>query len=327
VSKPNREQILASVKRVMDLEISALEATRSSVSDAYAVAIEWLLNCRGKVVVTGVGKSGIVGRKIAATMSSTGTLSVFVHPTDALHGDMGVITKDDVVLAIGKSGNSDELNNLLPAIRKIGAKVICITADIVSPLAKSSDVVIELPVTEEACPLNLAPTSSTTATLMIGDALAMALMELKGFRETDFAIYHPGGKLGRKLVMKVKDVAVPRARCTVLDAEQSSMKQVLTGLTTSGLGVVVFESKSGNIAGIMTDGDIRRLIEKHDAKFFSLNVQDHISKSPITVSDDSLAVEALQTMEARERPLNFLLVTTNGKFSGVVRNHDLMGFR
>jgi arabinose-5-phosphate isomerase len=311
----------------MDLEISALEATRSSINDSYIAAIDVLLACNGKVVVTGVGKSGIIGRKIAATMSSTGTLAIFVHPTDALHGDMGVITKDDVVLAIGKSGSSEELNNLLPAIRKIGAKIVCITSDKDSPLAKSSDIVIDLPVKREACPLNLAPTSSTTATLLIGDALAMTLMELKGFAESDFAIYHPGGKLGRKLVMKVRDVAVPKARCAVLDAEQSTMKQVLTGLTTSGLGVVVFENAAGQLSGIITDGDIRRLIEKHEAMFFSLNVQDHISKSPITVPDDSLAAEALQTMESRERPLNFLLVTSNGKFSGLVRNHDLMGFR
>lgn len=319
-----RASVLDKVRGVLRAEANAVSDVADAVGPEYLAAIDALLATKGKVVVTGMGKSGLVGRKIAATMSSTGTLAVFLHPAEAAHGDLGIVGRDDVVLALSKSGESEELNAILPVIRRIGAKIIAITSNASSTLAKSADVVLQAPVLEEACPHNLAPTTSTTVALAIGDALAMALMRLKAFEPQDFALYHPGGALGRRLLLTVSDLMVPIKECAVLDLGTASIKDVVVGLTSHGLGIVVFLDREGRLAGIVTDGDVRRLLEKAGDRFFALPLSALVNLAPVVVQSDAMAVEVLRMMEDRARPLNVVPVLSGDRCVGVVRLHDLV---
>jgi arabinose-5-phosphate isomerase len=284
-----------------------------------------MLACRGRVVVMGMGKSGHVGRKAAATLASTGTPAFFVHPAEASHGDLGMVMPGDVVLAISNSGESDELAAILPAMRRIGLTLVAMTGRADSTLARHADIVLSSAVEEEACPLNLAPTASTTAQMALGDALAVALLDARGFREEDFARSHPGGSLGRKLLMHVHDLmrsgdAVPRV------APTATLNELLREMTGKGLGFTAVVDAAGKPAGIFTDGDLRRLIEKTDgggAELRSRTAADLMHPRPRLVRADSLAVDAAEVME-QHRITSVLVVDEAGLLVGALNSNDLM---
>ncbi|MBK8108351.1 MAG: KpsF/GutQ family sugar-phosphate isomerase [Betaproteobacteria bacterium] len=280
-----------------------------------------MLECRGRVVVMGMGKSGHVGRKTAATLASTGTPAFFVHPAEASHGDLGMVMAGDVVLAISNSGESDELAAILPAMRRLGVTLVAMTAHPDSTLARHADLVLSSAVDEEACPLNLAPTASTTAQMALGDALAVALLDARGFREEDFARSHPGGSLGRKLLMHVRDLmrggdAVP------LVAPGASFNELLREMTGKGLGFTAVADGEGRPIGIFTDGDLRRLIER-GADLRALKAEDVMHRSPRLVRADALAVDAAGVMET-QRITSVLVVDEAGRLVGALNSNDLM---
>jgi len=320
----NNEEILTIIKTVIQEEANALNHIKAFVNGDYIKAIDLIRTSKGKVIVTGMGKSGHVARKIAATMSSTGTLAVFLHSAEAQHGDLGMVSAGDVVIAISKSGESEELNAILPSFKKIGTSIIAITAERASTLAKNADAVLYCGVGKEACVLDLAPTSSTTAALSIGDALAIALMKIKDFKSEDFALFHPGGKLGRRLLLKVHDLMIPVKDCPILDPAKAKIEEVIALLGSSGLGVVLFSQDSKKLEGIMTDGDVRRLLNSHKAKIFDLRVAELVNRNPTSIDADLRAVDALKVMESRPRPLNVVPVLSGDMLQGLVRLHDLL---
>ena len=280
-----------------------------------------MLACRGRTIVMGMGKSGHVGRKIAATLASTGTPSFFVHPAEASHGDLGMVTPGDVVLAISNSGESDELAALLPALRRLSVTLVAMTGKPQSTLARHADIVLSSAVDQEACPLNLAPTASTTAQMALGDALAVALLDARGFVEADFARSHPGGSLGRKLLMHVHDLmrsgdALPRV------APTASMSEMLREMSAKGLGFTAVADADGQVLGIFTDGDLRRLIER-GADLLPLTAQEVMHRSPRLVREDALAVEAAGLME-QHRITSVIVVDAAGRITGALNSNDLM---
>ncbi|MGH8625554.1 MAG: KpsF/GutQ family sugar-phosphate isomerase [Gammaproteobacteria bacterium] len=313
------------IREAIQIEAEALEHLLAGVDDAYVDAVKVILAAKGKVVLTGVGKSGLIGQKIAATLASTGTLAIFLHPTEAIHGDLGQVTPSDVVIALSKSGESEELNNLLPALRKIGARLIAITGDRGSTLARAADVILYYQIPREACPFDLAPTASTTVTLAIGDAIAMALMKLRDFQPRDFALYHPGGRLGRRLLLRVEDLMIPTEACAVLSANGTRMEDVLVALSRYGHGIVIFLQGDGTLGGILTDGDLRRLLAQHREAVFDLRPNEVMNPSPATVSPSIPAVEVLEFMEARDRPLNVVPVIDERRHVlGIARLHEFL---
>lgn len=318
------DEAIEIVKATIRAEAQALDNLVANVDQAYVAALELILRRPGKLVITGMGKSGLIARKIAATMSSTGTLAVFLHPGEAMHGDLGVVAAEDVVIAIGKSGESEELISILPVLKKLGTPIIAITANPASSLARHADLVLDSGVGKEACPYDLAPTTSTTAALAIGDALAIALMKIKNFQQEDFALYHPGGKLGRRLLLRVEDLMVPLAQCPVLHPDTCAMDEVIVALGQYGLGVVVFSREGGRLAGILTDGDIRRMLNAHKAGIFDLAVSEVMNGGPTAIQQGLMAIEALRIMEERERPLNVVPVLDGERLVGVARLHDLL---
>ncbi len=320
----NEFEILDSVRSVILDEAKALNHIAKFVDSNYFKAVELIKVCQGKVVMTGVGKSGHVARKIAATLSSTGTLAVFLHPAEALHGDLGIVSPKDVVVAIGKSGESEELNALLPAFKRIGVPVIAITASPQSHLARAAQAVLYCGVDREACIFDLAPTSSTTAAMAIGDALAITLMKIKNFKPEDFALYHPGGKLGKRLLLRVSDIMIPLSECPILDAGTAKFEDVIALLGSAGLGIVIFSKNKKTLDGIITDGDVRRILNRDKGKIFELRVTDHINSQATSVTSSILAVDALAVMENRSRPLNVLPVIDDGELKGLVRLHELV---
>ncbi len=310
---------LALARKVLQTEANAILALVSRVDGRFERAVDLLLGCRGRVIVAGMGKSGIICRKIAATFSSTGTPALFLHPAEAIHGDLGVVQGDDVVVALSYSGETAELLRLLETIRRLGAKLIVVTGEPDSTLARAADVAIDCSVTEEACPLNLVPTASTTAALAIGDALAMTLLVAKGFREEDFARLHPGGELGRRL-MRVEHVMHEGDSCPVVRTD-ALMRDVIYEMSRKGLGMTCVVDAGAALLGIITDGDLRRLMERVDA-ILDLRAGDVMTRSPVTVSPTTLAAEALNIME--ERKITSLVVTNDpDRIAGVVHLHDL----
>jgi arabinose-5-phosphate isomerase len=291
------------------------------VGSSFVQAIERLLACRGRVVVMGMGKSGHIGRKIAATLASTGTPAMFVHPGEASHGDLGMITGQDVLLAISNSGQSEELTGLLPALRRQQVALIALTGNLDSELARHADVVLDCSVEQEACPLNLAPTASTTAQLAMGDALAVALLDARGFRAEDFARSHPGGALGRRLLTHVSDVmrsgaAVPQVGL------RAPFTELMREMSSKGLGASAVVDDQGQVCGVFTDGDLRRLVEKgQDLR--SLCAQEVMHPSPRTVRADALAAQAAAIME-QHRITSVLVVDENGRLMGALNSNDLM---
>ncbi len=308
-------------QRTFDIEVRALQGLARHQGEGFTAAVQAVLGSRGRVVVMGMGKSGHVGRKIAATLASTGTPAMFVHPGEASHGDLGMVMPGDVVLAISNSGESDELAAILPALRRIGVTLVAMTGGAESTLARHADIVLNSAVDEEACPLNLAPTASTTAQMALGDALAVALLDARGFAPEDFARSHPGGSLGRKLLIHVHDLMrsgddVPRVPPT------AAMGELLREMTGKGLGFTAVVDAGGRPVGIFTDGDLRRLIER-GADLRALTAADVMHGGPRLVRADSLAVDAAGVME-QHRVTSVLVVDGEGRLVGALNSNDLM---
>lgn len=319
---PRTSDVSRSIRAVLTLEADALRTTARAVGPAYARALGLMLACKGKVIVTGIGKSGIVAQKIAATLASTGTPALPLHPAEAMHGDFGMIEARDLLLAIGKSGESAELNALLPELKRMKIRIIAVTAAPRSTLARAADVVLETPVAREACPLDLAPTCSTTAALAVGDALAVTLMRQRGFRREQFARLHPGGQLGRRLRLRVSDVMrsgpdLPLVRTS------SSASDAIVEITRQHAGACLVAAQDGRLAGLVTDFDIRRAVER-GADIRRLGARDIMNPRPTVVSSDAMAVEAVSLMEDRAQPFNVLpVVDRRGRAVGIVQVHDL----
>ncbi len=315
--------ILEELRRVIRLEAQALADLQASVSSQFEDAVRMLQACQGKVILMGVGKSGLIANKIAATMVSTGTPAVFLHGSEGMHGDIGIVAKDDIVLAVGKSGESEELLVLLPFIRKIGARIIAITAKLESSLARGSDLVLITPIEEEACPLNMAPTCSTTAALVLGDAIAMALMKLRNFQPDDFALFHPGGQLGKRLLLMVRDCMRHGEANPVIDLSQS-IRMMLCEMTSKRAGAVSVIDDESRLLGLITDFDIRRILEQ-GRDFFSMTVAEVMNEKPTFIYDDEKAVNALAFMEKREKPISVLpVLDRREKVVGMIHLHDLI---
>lgn len=286
----------------------------------FTKAVDEIFKCKGKVIVSGIGKSGIVAQKIVATFNSTGTYSIFLHSADSIHGDLGVVREDDVVILISKSGGTSEVMRLIPVFKKLGVKIILITGNPESQLAEVSDVVLDSSVKEEACPLNLAPTSSSTAAIVLGDALAIALLEKRGFTKEDFAAVHPGGILGRKLLLKVQDIMV-KGKDMPIVSPTTGLKDVIYMISSKRLGCAVVKSKE-KIMGIITDGDIRRLLqEEFDMK--KIIAKDIMNKNPKRISENTLAKIALEIME-KNKITQLLIFSKKNKLTGIVHIHTLV---
>lgn len=313
--------LIDSAQRTIRLELEAVQELLPRIDANFIKACELILSCKGRVVVVGMGKSGHIGNKIAATLASTGTTSFFVHPAEASHGDMGMITKDDIVLALSNSGSTAEIVTLLPLIKRLGIRLISMTGNPDSPVAKAAEVNLDARVSQEACPLNLAPTSSTTASLVLGDALAIALLEARGFTAEDFAFSHPGGALGRRLLLKVENVmhagdALPRVR------RGTSLRDALLEMTQKGLGMTVVLEEDGRLAGIFTDGDLRRTLDKGiDVR--QAMIDEVMTPHGKTARAEMLAAEALKIME--DHKINALVVVDDlDNPVGALNMHDLL---
>lgn len=315
------EQALRLARETLDIEAAAVLGLKARVDDSFARAVQAMLAVRGRVVVMGMGKSGHIGRKIAATLASTGTPAMFVHPAEASHGDLGMIKSIDLVLALSNSGEVDELTSLLPVIKRLGATLVAMTGRPQSTLAQHADIVLDSGVEREACPLQLAPTASTTAQLALGDALAVALLDARGFRTEDFARSHPGGSLGRRLLTHVRDVMrsgeqIPRV------APEASFSELMREMSAKSLGASAIVDGAGQLLGIFTDGDLRRCIEA-GADLRSARAADVMHPCPRSISPDALAVDAAEMMEAHAIT-SVLVVNAQGALEGVVHIGDLM---
>ena len=306
--------------RTIKMEVEAVGLLSSRVDQQFSIACETILACQGRVIVTGMGKSGHIGNKIAATLASTGTPAFFVHPGEASHGDLGMITKTDVVIAISNSGNTNEIVTLLPLIARLGIPLISMTGDEQSQLAKAACANLDVSVTIEACPLNLAPTTSTTVTLVMGDALAIALLEARGFNAEDFAFSHPSGALGRKLLLRVKDIMHEGDQIPVVTADKT-LQDALIEMTQKGLGMTTIMSDDAKLVGIFTDGDLRRIIDLK-VDFATTSVSDVMSADPKTVPQNMLAAEALTIME--KASITALIVEEEDHITGVLHLHDVL---
>lgn len=312
---------LETARRVLRIEAQALQDLQARLDRSFESAVELLLACKGRVVVTGMGKSGLVGRKISATLSSTGTPSFFLHPADALHGDLGMLAKGDLLLAITYGGETQEILNLLETLKRLEIPIVAMTGNAKSTLAETSDVVLDVSVKEEACTLNLAPTASTTVAMALGDALAVALLERRGFKPDDFAELHPAGRLGKKL-LRVEHLmhggdSLPRV------TPETLMPAVFHEMSAKKLGMTTVSNADGTLAGILTDGDLRRLMEQHGGATLSMRATDCMVRSPQTVSPKVLASEALNLMEKKKITSVVVVDPTSHKVVGVVHLHDL----
>ncbi len=312
-------------KKVLQIEADAVSRLIDRLDDGFDRAVDLILNCRGRVVVTGMGKSGHIGNKIAATLASTGTPALFLHPAEGVHGDLGMVTKGDIVIALSNSGETEELNRMLPSLKRIGIRIIALTGGIESTLAKNSDVVIDVGVKEEACPLGLAPTASTTATLAMGDALAVVLLDRRGFKAEDFACYHPGGSLGKRLLLRVRDVmhagdAVPRV------SEETLIKDAIYEISSKKMGITSVVNKEGRLLGVISDGDLRRWMERTEKtgeNLLAKKARDIMTRDPKMIGKDALAAEAVAVMEASS--ITCLIVPdAESRPEGVIHLHDLL---
>ena len=310
----------ALARKVLETEAAAILALVDRLDERFDQAVQLLLECKGRVILTGMGKSGIICQKIAATLSSTGTASFFMHPAEAMHGDLGVIRGDDVVIALSYSGETDELLRLLERIRRLGAKLVAITGRAVSTLAQSADVALDCSVTEEACPMNLVPTASTTAALAIGDALAMTLLVEKGFRQEDFANLHPGGKLGKRL-MRVEALMHCGKHCPIVRTD-TRMRDVIYEMSSKGLGMTCVIDDGDALVGIITDGDLRRHMQGGPG-ILELTAGDVMTRGPVSIPPSTLATEALLIMEQRKITSIPVVDGPARRVAGVVHLHDL----
>lgn len=316
----NKEKVIERAKNTLDIEANALISLKSRIDSSFYEAVELLLHCKGRVIITGIGKSANIAQKIVATLNSTGTPSVFMHAADAIHGDLGVVQNDDVVICISNSGNSPEIKVLIPFLKARGNKLIALAGNENSVLAKEADFFIYTGVEKEACTINLAPTASTTAQLAIGDAISVCLLELKGFTAEDFAKFHPGGALGKQLTLKLEVIAEKNAAPKV--KENASIKEVIYEISSKRLGATIVTNESGKITGIITDGDIRRMIEK-GSDIQSLQAKDIMGHNPKTLQKDELAIRGLEMLEAKNIT-QLIVVDENENYCGMVHFHDLI---
>lgn len=315
--------IIDEIRRVLDIEVEALLAVAEHLTEDYTAAVEMIATCEGQVVVTGIGKSGIIAQKIAATLRSTGTPAVFLHAAEAVHGDLGVVRSNDVVLAVGKTGESTELNDLLRVLKKSEVPIIALTSDSASSMATLADIVLDLKVPREACPLNLAPTSSTTASLAVGDAIAVALMKMKDVSAEDFAKHHPGGQLGKRLLLTVKDVMHRDENNPVIGRERS-VREMLVQITAFRVGAISVVDDDGKLSGLVTDFDIRRALES-DRNFLDMTIPEMMNTSPETILEATPAVQALERMRHNDKPTAVLpVVDSNNVAVGMLHVHDLI---
>ena len=314
-----KAQILEVARKAIHTEMLSLKRMEDTLGDEFATAVEMILGSRGKCIVTGMGKSGLVGRKIAATLASTGTPSFFLHPGEAFHGDLGMISKEDIVVALSYSGETDEILKIVPFIHSNGNKLVSMTGNPDSALAKNSDVHLDVGVKEEACILHLAPTSSTTAQIAMGDALAVSLMQMRGFTSVDFARLHPGGSLGRRLLMTVGNVM--RDHDLPVVAPDCPAAEMIHAISKGGLGLIVI-CEGERIEGIVTDGDVRRALERLRGEFFNIRASDIATRSPKTISPDEKLIEA-EKMMTRNKVTSLLVTDAAGKLTGVIQIYDI----
>ncbi|MFH1441218.1 MAG: KpsF/GutQ family sugar-phosphate isomerase [Candidatus Omnitrophota bacterium] len=305
----NNINIIKRAKAVLDIESQAVSELKKNINRDFEKAVEFIFNCKGRIVVTGVGKTGIIAQKLSATLSSTGTPSLFLHSAEAIHGDLGRVIKNDTVIILSYSGESEEIKKLLPILKKIGSKIISITGNTKSLMARYSDVVLNTAVKKEACPLGLAPTASTTAMLAMSDALAVCLLELKGFKEKDFAFFHPGGSLGRKLLLKVEDI-MRKGSANPVVRENNKVSEVLVKITQARAGSASVVDKNGKLTGIFTDGDLRRQLEI-DSDLSTRKIKDVMTLKPTVVRPHMLVYEAIRIL--REKKIDELPVVDEKK--------------
>lgn len=312
-------------RRVLKIEADAVSTLIDRIDEQFEMAVKIILNCKGRVVVTGMGKSGLIGKKIAATLASTGTPALFLHPAEGIHGDLGMVTRGDAVIALSNSGETEEISRMLPSLKRLGIKIIALTGNAESTLAKTSDVVIDVGVKEEACPLGLAPTASTTATLAMGDALAVVLLDQRGFKEEDFASFHPGGTLGKRLLLRVRDLMHTGDAVPVV-SEGTLIKDAIYEISSKKMGITAVVDASGKLVGVISDGDLRRWMEKTEKSGENLlakEAKDIMTRKPKTAKKDSLAAEAVSIME--KNSITCLIVATfDAKPEGVIHLHDLL---
>jgi len=306
-------------KQTITQEAESIAGLVSYINEDFKRIIELIIECKGRVVISGIGKSAIIAQKIVSTLNSTGTPSLFMHAADAIHGDMGMIHPDDIVMIISKSGDSPEIKVLVPIVKNFGNKIIAMVGQTKSYLAKQVDFILNTTVTKEACPNNLAPTSSTTAQMVMGDAIAICLMHARGFSVNEFAKFHPGGTLGKKLYLKVSDLAVHNEKPNVFETD--SLKDVIVEITKNRLGATAVLNKKKNVSGIITDGDLRRMLEK-TVLLQKISAKDIMTANPKTISKYDLAVDALDLM--RKNNISQLLVVDNKKYEGIIHLHDLV---
>ena len=326
-SKPKKRgkksgAIIQKAVEVLKIEAEGILSLMNRVDESFAAMVDLICHSKGRLIIAGIGKSGIVGRKIVATLNSTGTRSLFLHPVEAMHGDLGQVSRNDIFIALSNSGETDELNILLPSIRRIGCKIIAFTADKNSSLAKHSDIIIDVGVESEACPLGLAPTASTTALLAMGDALAVVLLDKKRFKSSDFKMFHPGGSLGQRLSSKISDLMLTRRSWPVV-SEATPMKAAVAAIDRGGLGATLVLTPQNTLSGIITDGDIRRMVAS-DRKISELTAEDVMTKNPRTVAADSFIYDALNLMEQHQITV-LPVINPAREVQGILHLHDILG--
>lgn len=309
-------------KNLFDCEIEELKKVKEKIDENIELAVDLIFNCKGKIVITGIGKSGLIGKKIAATLASTGTHTIFMNSAEGLHGDLGMICSSDIVIAISNSGNSEEVLSLVPSIKRIGAKIIAMTGNKMSPLGRASECILNIGIEKEGCPLNLAPMASATSTLVMGDALASILIKKRNFKPENFAVYHPGGTLGRRLLMKVRDI-MHKGNSIPIVKESSSVDELIMTMTKKQLGAACVMNSQNKMVGIITEGDLRRALSKKE-EFFKLKSSDIMTKKFVSAGEEMMAIEALDLMENRTSQISILPVMKEGKLVGIIRVHDLL---
>ena len=315
--------IESEIKEVIGIEIKGLSILRERITSSVKEAVETIYDCRGKIILTGIGKSGLVAKKIASTMSSVGTPAIFMHPTEGMHGDLGVINDADVVIAIGKSGESFELSGVLPSIKSVGAKIIGIMGNANSTLAKYSDIVVDIGNIKEACPFNMAPTTSSTVTMVLGDAIAVALMKMRGFALTDYALLHPGGQLGKRLIMTVADIMLKESQNPLINVS-GRVKDCILEMSKKQTGAVSVVGDNGKIMGLVTDYDIRKHLEEEE-NIFSMKIEEIMNSKAISIYEDEKAYSALKIMQERKKPITVLpVLNRNDVVVGMLRLQDLV---
>lgn len=315
------EQIIAKGRDVVRIEGEAVINLADSVDENFSKTVKLIFESKGRVVFTGMGKSGIIARKIVATMNSTGTAAIYMHPTDALHGDLGMVRKEDVVILVSKSGHTEELHQLIPMLKRIGVTIIGMLGEMNSKIAKDCDIVLNVSVKEEACPHDLAPTASTTVSLVMGDALAIALLELRGFTIEDFALLHPGGSLGKRLSLKISEIMIKGKDIPIVN-EKASIKDTILEITSKRLGTTCVVDETGKLTGVITDGDLRRLLER-TLEIQNLSAAELMTKNPKTISKEFLASFAIQQME-KFNITSLIVADKNNKPEGIIHLHDLV---